>query len=127
MAPDGREGLTLVLPLFCYLMLGVTLALIATRVLATAAPGLDRTRARLAALTIGGHVYGASQFYTSPRNPPTTAMAMQTAVGFAVALVMLQGASWAHGCRMMAVWSSSRLRGLRLSAGRAAMRTGVSI
>jgi hypothetical protein len=44
-------------------------------------------------------------------HPGVRKRAMQTAVGFAVALLMLQGASWAHGCRMMAVWSSSRLRG----------------
>jgi hypothetical protein len=44
-------------------------------------------------------------------HPGVRKRAMQTAVGFAVALLMLQGASWAHGCRMMAVWASSRLRG----------------
>jgi hypothetical protein len=45
------------------------------------------------------------------RHPFAQKRAMQTAVGFAVALLMLQCVSWAHGCRMMAVWGSSRLRG----------------
>jgi hypothetical protein len=45
------------------------------------------------------------------RHPLVRKRAMQTAVGFAVALLMLQAISWAHGWRMMAVWSSSRLRG----------------
>ena len=52
-APDGREGLTVVLPFVCYLLLGVTLALIGARVIATHAPEVGRTRLRLAALTIG--------------------------------------------------------------------------
>lgn len=45
------------------------------------------------------------------RHPWVRKRAMQTALGFAVALLMLQAVSWAYGYRMMAVWGSSRLRG----------------
>ena len=45
------------------------------------------------------------------RHPMVHKPSMQVATGLAVALLMLQGISWAHGCRMMAVWESSRLRG----------------
>jgi hypothetical protein len=45
------------------------------------------------------------------RYPSIAKRATQATLGFAVALLMLQCVSWAHGCRMMAVWGSSRLRG----------------
>ena len=50
---ESRASLTLLVPFFCYLMLGVTLALVTTRLLARHAPGLDPGRRRIAALTVG--------------------------------------------------------------------------
>ncbi len=50
---QGREWLTLIIPFFCYLALGATLALVTARLLASHAPELGRTRRRLAALTVG--------------------------------------------------------------------------
>jgi len=51
--PVGHERLTLLLPFFCFLMLGVSLAAIAGRMIATQAPETDPARVRLAGLTIG--------------------------------------------------------------------------
>jgi hypothetical protein len=53
LVPVAPERLTLVLPFFCYLMLGITLATTAGRLIEARAPGIAPGRARLAALTIG--------------------------------------------------------------------------
>jgi hypothetical protein len=51
--PVAPDRLTLVLPFFCYIMLGITLATVAGRVIQARAPEIDPARVRLAALTIG--------------------------------------------------------------------------
>jgi hypothetical protein len=52
--PARREWLTLLLPLTCFLLLGVTLAWMTLRLLALAAPETGATERALAALAIGG-------------------------------------------------------------------------
>jgi len=51
--PAAPDRLTLVLPFACYILLAITLATAAGRLIAAQAPSLDPARARLAALTIG--------------------------------------------------------------------------
>ncbi len=51
--PHQREWLTLLVPFFCYLMLGVTMALVTARLLASHAPAIGPGRQRLAAFTVG--------------------------------------------------------------------------
>jgi hypothetical protein len=51
--PHQREWLTLLIPFFCYLMLGTALALVTARLLARHAPAVGLARQRLAALTVG--------------------------------------------------------------------------
>ena len=51
--PHQREWLTLLIPFFCYLMLGAALALFTARLLASHAPTVGPGRQRLAALTVG--------------------------------------------------------------------------
>ncbi len=51
--PHQREWLTLLVPFFCYLMLGVFLALVTARLLAAHAPSVGPARQRLAAFTVG--------------------------------------------------------------------------
>jgi len=51
--PHQREWLTLLIPFFCYLMLGAALALITARLLARHAPAVGPGGQRLAALTVG--------------------------------------------------------------------------
>jgi hypothetical protein len=53
LVPVAPERLTLVLPFFCYIMLGITLATVAGRLIEARAPDITPARARLAALTIG--------------------------------------------------------------------------
>jgi hypothetical protein len=51
--PHQREWLTLLIPFFCYLMLGAALALVTARLLASHAPALGAASRRLAAVTVG--------------------------------------------------------------------------
>ena len=51
--PHQREWLTLLIPFFCYLMLGAALALVTARLLERHAPAVGPGRRRLAALTVG--------------------------------------------------------------------------
>src|SRR5262245_38074017 len=51
--PVARDRLTLVLPFACYILLAITLATAAGRLIAARAPGIGAGRVRLAALTIG--------------------------------------------------------------------------
>src|SRR5262245_2885442 len=51
--PGARDRLTLVLPFVCYIMLAITLATAAGRLIEARAPSIEPARARLAALTIG--------------------------------------------------------------------------
>jgi hypothetical protein len=51
--PHQREWLTLLIPFFCYLMLGAALALVTARLLASHAPAVGPGGRRLAALAVG--------------------------------------------------------------------------
>ncbi|MGH7730942.1 MAG: hypothetical protein ACRENJ_06790, partial [Candidatus Eiseniibacteriota bacterium] len=52
--PSRREWLTLLLPLACFLQIGVTLAWVTLRLLARAAPEAGQTERAIAALAVGG-------------------------------------------------------------------------